>query len=1799
MPVRFSPTESLEDEIRRLTETPGTAPDVDKIVSEAVPTVAPTPTPVTEEAFKPPETPQQVGMRKFREVEQEQQPLAPLQALAKGMDALRAKGLKEGDAVALFGAINSWEGGDIAPMEKLAQNAAWTQDEALQHEIGEFNPWDVPFTVLSREARQKIVYTDPQVLMRLENWLPKGVRDVISSEFHWLTNPRRHEQIAQGTLAEAGEPDYDARVRAAIEKLRKDEDFLAMPPEEQEFVESVLAGNAIYRKSEFYDEQEYDRALRGLERDIFPTLSLSEMLATAMLPIAPAAGLSFLIPSVLAPVTEQVTRESLTKLGLPEDVARIGGKANVIFSYVLAGGGAGLLGGPKTVGGMHAIFKGVAPEIASTVMNPDAMWEDRIMAIGLLGMPVAAHVGAKMKAAPSAKAPVTVIPIESWIKRARTSQRGELVDAVRIPEEGVAASHGTSGGRGASIRESGWQEGGVWLTNDAAFAERYAKATAAVEGAEGGIAVIEARIRGDLYLLDGESPTAARIREQASERAAKDAKEMHDKGEAMTGGVADKYFHDIVEGMGYDGVLSKSVNSVSYYLFDARDALLEGRADPKLPTEADIADAYAFENMSADAMQTPSGLYLLPELPELGKRTPQKAQTDARAQLDWLATSNMFLRKYLPGWKVLADMFSTGQKAFADPLFMGLEEHSAATRIATNWATPRANYLVNLFNTAFGKAERRTDAVGMEGTSVSAIKLSDGKWHPFNRVVTQPSRYDLTIPQQRAVWEYKETTRALTEWQQREGLRPIELAQGEEVWFPRRVEAQELPATQRGARAPGREYSTEKHRLYEKQQEGELAGKRYWDDSRMLIRDSFYAKIMSVADKNLQSWIDYFGETREARMKRNHSDIIEGLTDANAFVTAERARVRALFNAERTAEVARKNGLLRLRARARETLSKRLGEHRVRQQKQARAEERVGLRRARERVAALDEQIKQVNERLKTLPSKKRIEQLVEESEPVQQATNRRDMMKVTYQRYWDRLVRHTPERDAQGRITKEAEKLVGPDIPVAAGKIMSAVRANELKRSFEPANMGMIGDFLIALQAPFRMMWASLDNSAAMLTLGLVMVAHPAAWGNIMGLALKSFFRGGFFERWALENPGLLERSSRYGLQLRVNELLRPMGSENRFLGAIRDKPVVGHAYRASDFMFTTTGDVARLYLWRLWETQWRNVHGEKGLYELANHINRITGVVKAGHPIESIVLFAPKFFRALMATPANAIRGGPAGSAARVFTTRFFLTATAITVLGNMLQGSPYNLNITDLGLSEKEREGRPPPFAIRSGTGYIRVLGPWEPIGKMFAHLARGEPGEVVSRSLRAKLGPAGEVIVDWSTGRDFMGEKMPNLKNPREVVEYLAENLAPFAGKQMIEQLKVTTEIEGGLTPKAVAMAAPNVIGEFLGARATPQFISESINERTRYLIEQVRADKFEIDERLKADIEEHHEDYFVYGNLPSDIRDALRTGDETLQRLISLREERMAEEETEYSGLINLREERSTQLATLSEQLEQGYRVAPDGAHVPYNRKDYKSDVNTVVANTRTQMEQYKKDKGIEDEPLDPNEEPKGLLLMEEFINTVVEPAIDPTTNALDGEVYEVLYNEMADLHENEEFAPGVGVMERVDMMLTSKDDPHYRQMREEMRQLRPYFDFLASAWTPGFIAASDEITWIVPEVASRYRTPYEFETALVNQLTCDLSRECDNVGFGSWGKVWFDKSDEVTFAEEYGARPSMSPDEALAVAKSLVKDRVMVEFWTARSDARKWWFRNKRPDLLALANRWVYDAPPVLHDLLD
>lgn len=332
----------------------------------------------------------------------------------------------------------------------------------------------------------------------------------------------------------------------------------------------------------------------------------------------------------------------------------------------------------------------------------------------------------------------------------------------------------------------------------------------------------------------------------------------------------------------------------------------------------------------------------------------------------------------------------------------------------------------------------------------------------------------------------------------------------------------------------------------------------------------------------------------------------------------------------------------------------------------------------------------------------------------------------------------------------------------------------------------------VIAFNNLLRAVVASFDASGLGIQGLLAAATSPKVW--VQALKNAMFFGYDDLMREA-HTTGVLGKFLRAGGHISSDQV-----GEFIVGKALTRAPVVGKGFRISNAWFSRTGNVIRL---KLFENSLKPGMSETALKQLARNVNLATGYSHAKpHSAETVVLFAPRFFRSQLGLLADAMtRTDLAGRRAKLQLASLMALGTALVATVNKAQGRETEWNPT-----------KPNFLRIRAFGRDISPFGPWDSLMRALSVYATQGPVEGSKYLARTKASPAMGRVYDIITTETFRGDPI-DWSNPVTATESLAR-----LGSQVLPISVQQSLIEQGLPTNPAALSGSLV--EFMGTKATP-------------------------------------------------------------------------------------------------------------------------------------------------------------------------------------------------------------------------------------------------------------------------------------------------------------------------------------------------------------------------------------------
>ena len=362
-------------------------------------------------------------------------------------------------------------------------------------------------------------------------------------------------------------------------------------------------------------------------------------------------------------------------------------------------------------------------------------------------------------------------------------------------------------------------------------------------------------------------------------------------------------------------------------------------------------------------------------------------------------------------------------------------------------------------------------------------------------------------------------------------------------------------------------------------------------------------------------------------------------------------------------------------------------------------------------------------------------------------------------------------------------------------------------------------------MSSTMRTMVAAADFSA-MFIQGLPGIAlHPASWAKGAAMSFKAFLNPKTYQRYLTKELTNIQERIYYGGYAGGFEYMEAMGMLQKMARKVAGKPgqqAIRQSYGRFEAAFGSFGDIARNEMWKAMKGSVKNADE---LFELARHLDRMTGVMsmkalgigKTQRDFETgFLFFAPRYTRAGFALVGDMMKGGLTGHEAR-------------KALGSLMAAGAAFYTGTCKSLGQEPNfdptTGRFMTIEINDPlTGVKRHIG----IGGMMTSLirfgadvvatTRNNPMDLIMpmkdnqlnrfdnpfiRFMYGKSAPVTGFVTGMVEGKNYFGEPF---ETTGDYARFLAEQVTPIFAQELLE--------EGGISPTGIA-------AEQLGLRTFPQ------------------------------------------------------------------------------------------------------------------------------------------------------------------------------------------------------------------------------------------------------------------------------------------------------------------------------------------------------------------------------------------
>ncbi len=420
-------------------------------------------------------------------------------------------------------------------------------------------------------------------------------------------------------------------------------------------------------------------------------------------------------------------------------------------------------------------------------------------------------------------------------------------------------------------------------------------------------------------------------------------------------------------------------------------------------------------------------------------------------------------------------------------------------------------------------------------------------------------------------------------------------------------------------------------------------------------------------------------------------------------------------------------------------------------------------------------------------------------------------------------------------------------------------------------------------------------DFSATMVQGGLLLFRNPVAWSKATAYGVASFVADPL--AYVSRNYAVMEEGIRLGAIMRPTEFLF---AERGLASLPLRVPIIGSAFRGFNRSFEWFVVVGQTEMWKAVRLTARNSDEMAALAavvrkELGTLSDAALGLGRTQRAIESLALFAPRFFRANLGLISDVAQGGVRRREALRALGSMLAGATAVTI------GANYALNGKLPNLDDPNKADW---LSINTPKGRVNLFGPFYPFMRAAARTATTGDPKHLEMFLRSKAGIPFSIMRDVIAAQQ--GETVNVFGDPLPVTE---EQTAEFIARQFFP-IGVEQAVEG------VRKGQLEATGEIFGLRTTPKLPPALFRE--------------------EADIKAQDLGYSSWADVPKGERaDVLRTDaglrelDEARQAFFDKHRGKMSAEEFAFQDIKKSRELHETTLLGLWKGVEAGNVTVAD------------------------------------------------------------------------------------------------------------------------------------------------------------------------------------------------------------------------------------------------------------------------------
>ncbi len=337
---------------------------------------------------------------------------------------------------------------------------------------------------------------------------------------------------------------------------------------------------------------------------------------------------------------------------------------------------------------------------------------------------------------------------------------------------------------------------------------------------------------------------------------------------------------------------------------------------------------------------------------------------------------------------------------------------------------------------------------------------------------------------------------------------------------------------------------------------------------------------------------------------------------------------------------------------------------------------------------------------------------------------------------------------------------------PFASGRLFPEPIARELNSWMTDRGMPIF-QATSDINAMMRFMVTAFDFGAMFIQGVPLLMSNPFRWGKAVGISLQSFVNPVVRARYIEKNLPVLSELIPNGLLIGNTEFMEAAAGS----GLLARKSVQrADALKVIDRFstsFNTFGDVARIE-WAKALLPMARRQGATGFKELSAFLNEATGVLSSRalgigatqRQIEaSVLLFAPRYFRATMSLFADIANGGLRGTLARntmgsMIAGFFFYYYGVCKALGQEPNLDPSSSKFGTVKIGKDHIGLGSMPLAMFRAMGNIYKTATDNPMG-FLSFDSRDNP---LLQFVRSRVSPISSMAWDAFTGKTYIGEPL---------------------------------------------------------------------------------------------------------------------------------------------------------------------------------------------------------------------------------------------------------------------------------------------------------------------------------------------------------------------------------------------------------------------------------------------------------